>query len=41
MIRGDTQVKGVDFIGTFSPIVKMSTVKCLIEVAVKQEWPLL
>nr|XP_016488599.1 PREDICTED: uncharacterized mitochondrial protein AtMg00820-like [Nicotiana tabacum] len=36
VIRGDTHVEGVDFTETFSHVVKLSTVKCLIVVAIKQ-----
>nr|XP_016445468.1 PREDICTED: uncharacterized protein LOC107770645 [Nicotiana tabacum] len=37
VIKGDTQVERVDFNETFFPIVKMSTVKCLVVVAVKND----
>lgn len=40
MVRGDTQVEGVDFHDTFSPVVKISSFKALITVGVKQIWPL-
>lgn len=40
MIRGDTQIVGVDFTETFSLVIKLSTVKCLIVVALKRQWAL-
>lgn len=40
VIRGDAQVEGVGFNETLSPMVKLSTVKCLIAGGVKKKWPL-
>nr|XP_016504266.1 PREDICTED: uncharacterized protein LOC107822256 [Nicotiana tabacum] len=40
VIRGDAQVEGVDFHETFSLVVKMSIMKSLIIIAVKQHRPL-
>lgn len=38
VVRGDTQVQGINFHENFSPIVKMSSIKSLIAVAIKHHW---
>ncbi|KAF5767570.1 putative RNA-directed DNA polymerase [Helianthus annuus] len=38
--KGYSQKEGVDFDETFSPVVKMVTVRCLISLAVERNWPL-
>lgn len=40
MAKGFTQRYGLDYLETFSPFVKMATVRCLLSFAAHHHWPL-
>ena len=40
VVQGFNQKEGVDFDETFSPVVKIVTIRCVINLAVQQSWPI-
>jgi hypothetical protein len=39
VLRGDVQRPGVDFNQTFSPVVKLATIRTVLTLAASNQWP--
>jgi Reverse transcriptase (RNA-dependent DNA polymerase) len=40
VVKGYTQEEGIDFIETFSPVIKPSTIRLIVTLAVTSNWPI-
>ena len=36
--KGYTQEYGMDFLETFSPVVRMTTIRCIVALATSKQW---